>query len=232
MCPLIFLCCCLCFHADCSATVQIPQVQASEADLAVARNSTRSIFLEGVLFDTGKSEIYSAVLEFSNEEPIRGKDLLPGYALEYLYATGKSIRVPCFVQRGLAWSPRNDRDNAHSWCARVPSNQQGTGFRILNNGHVISECQFTAPPSSIEFDCREAPNQTFTWQVGADQASIALSYDFGQSWQASPTMRVPAGTISLSPSQLKANPHPWIFLQGFAKGVIFTKLHVFGLEHP
>jgi hypothetical protein len=232
ICDPILLCSLLCSLPVDGVNDRVHQAPALESDLAVALSSTRSIFLEGVLFDSGKNDLYSAELEFSNEGPIRGKNFLPGYVIEYLYPAGKSITVPCFVESGLAWAPRNDNDDAHSWYARVPSNQQGIGFRILKNGRIISERQFTLAPNPVEFDCREMPNQAFTWQVHANRASIALSYDHGQSWQISPTMRNPAGTLTLSPSQLKVNPHPWIFLQGFSNGVIITKLHVFGLSHP
>ena len=229
--PLLF-CCSLSLHSAHPFGGQVVQASNTEANETIALRTVQSMFLEGVLFESGKSEIYSAVFEFSNEGALRVNDSQPGYVIEYLYSSGESIRTTCLVQRGLAWAPRNDNDVAHSWYARVPSNRQGIGYRILLGGRVVSEQRFTTPTNSIQFDCDETPKQSFTWRVHANMAEIAISYDHGKLWQVTPAMRSAAGTIYLSPSQLQANPHPWILLQGSANGVIYTKLHVFGLLRP
>ena len=229
--PLI-LCCSLSLYPENCFGGQTVQASNTESNEIVALRSVQSMFLEGVLFESGKSDVYSAVFEFSNEGVPQVNDPQPGYVLEYLYPSGESIKTTCLVQGGLAWAPRNDKDVAHSWCARVPSNRQGIGYRILKGGQVVSEHRFTTPTNSIQIDCDETPKQDFTWHVHANMAEIAISYDHGKSWQATPAMRSAAGTVSLPSSQLQLNPHPWILLQGSANGVIYTKLHVFGLLRP
>ncbi|WP_243384103.1 hypothetical protein [Geothrix alkalitolerans] len=229
--PLLF-CCSLSLHPAFLLIGQEVQTGRAQSDESLALGTAHSISLEGVLYESGKSEIYSATFEFSTDGIRQLNDSQPGYVLEYLYSTGESIKTTCQVRRSLAWTPRNDKDIAHSWYALVPSNRQGIGYRILRGSQVISEQRFTAPNTSIQFDCDETPPQGFTWRVHANIAEIAISFDRGKSWQVTPAMRSSAGTISLPLSQLQANPHPWILLQGSANGVIYTKFHVFGFLRP
>ncbi len=231
-CLPLLLSCALSLQAASPFGDQAVQGGSTEVDETLALRSAHSIVLEGVLFESGQGEIYSATFEFSNEDIRQVNDSQPGYVLEYLYSTGESVKTACLVKHGLAWAPRNDSDVAHSWCARVPSTRQGVGYRILRAGRVISEQRFVAPTKPIQFDCEETPNQGFTWRVHANIAEIAISYDRGKTWQVNPTMRSTAGTIFLPQSKLQANPHPWILLQASTNGVVYTKFHVFGSLRP
>ena len=229
--PLL-LCCSLGLFPATFIGRQIEKANKEESNEAVAQRSVNSMFLEGVLFESGKSEIYTAALEFSKVDLTKRGDIKSGYVIEYLYPDRKSIKATCFVQQGFAWAPRNRTDLAHSWYARVPTNRQGIGYRIIRAGKVVSEHRFTTPTKPIQIECDETPQQTLTWRIQTSNAEIAVSYDQGKSWQVTPAMRVPAGTIGFSSTQLRPNPHPWVFLQGSSNGVIYTKLHVFGLLHP